>query len=144
MVYYFFGCLCLERNNFWPFGEVVNYHANISVAIGSWLEADHKISGYLAPGFVRHNHTVEVGIGFLLVYFLCNLAFVAGIYEVGHILGDPRPVVPLCNPLTCFILPEMPSCWLHLFGLSNPKVDALHNLQLQGLVSDNFNWILWL
>ena len=78
-----------------PFGEVVNHHENISVAIGSWLEGNHQINGYLTPGFVRHNHTVELGVGLLQVYFLCNLAFVAGIYEVGHILGDPRPVVPL-------------------------------------------------
>ena len=110
MLCYFFGCLCLERNNFWPFGEVVDYHENISVAIGSWLEANHQINGYLAPGFVRHNHTVELGTGLLQVYFLCNLAFVAGIYEAGHILGELRLVVPLGNPLTCFILPEMPSC----------------------------------
>ena len=60
MVCYFFGCLCLERDNFWPFGEVVNYHENISMAIGFWLEADHQINGYLVPGFVRHNHTVEL------------------------------------------------------------------------------------
>ena len=76
MVCYFFGCFCLERDSFWPFGEVVNYHENISVAIGSWLEASHQINGYLAPCFVRHNHTVELGVGLLQVYFLCNLAFV--------------------------------------------------------------------
>ena len=109
MVCYFFGCLQLERNDFWPFGEGVNYHENISVATASWLEADHQINGYLALGFVRHNHTVGLGIGLLQVYFICNLAFVAGIYEVGNILGDPRPVVPLGNPLTCCILPKMPS-----------------------------------
>ena len=80
------------------------------MAIGSWLEADHQINDNLAPGFVRHNHNVELGIGLLQVYFLHNLALVAGIYEVGHILGDPRLVVPLINPLMCFILPEMPSC----------------------------------
>ena len=93
MLHFFFGCLHLERDNLWPFAEVVNYHENISVAIGSWLEADHQINGYLAPGFVRHNHTVELGMGLLQVCFLHNLAFVAGIYEVGHILGDPRPAL---------------------------------------------------
>ena len=67
VVWYFFGCHCLQRNNFWPFGEVVNYHENISMAIGSWLEADHQINGYLALGFVRHKDTVELGIGLLQV-----------------------------------------------------------------------------
>ena len=40
MVHYFFGCLHLERNNFWPFAEVVDYCENMSVAIWSWLEAN--------------------------------------------------------------------------------------------------------
>ena len=66
------------------------------------LEANHQINGYLAPGFVRHNHTMELGIGLLQVYFFCNLAFVAGVYEVGHILGGSRPVVPLGNPSPMF------------------------------------------
>ena len=109
MVCYFFGCLHLERDIVWPFGEVVNYCENIPVAIGSWLEADHEINGYLATGFVRHNHTEELGIGLLQVYFLHNLALVAGIYEVGHILGDPRPVVPIGNPLTCLFCPRCPT-----------------------------------
>ena len=90
-------------------GEVVNYCKNIFVARGSWLEANHQINGYLAPEFVRHNHTMELGVCLLQVYILHNLAFVARIYEFGHILGDPRPIVPLGNPLTCVILPEMPS-----------------------------------
>ena len=30
------------------------------MAIGSWIEADHQINGYLAPDFVRYNHTLEL------------------------------------------------------------------------------------
>ena len=108
MVCFFFGCLCRERNNFWPFGEVVNHCQNISVTIGSWLEANHQINGYLTPGFVRHNQTGAWHWHSAGVHH--NLAYVAGIYEVGNILGDPRPVVPFGNTLTCFILPKMPSC----------------------------------